>query len=150
MVRFRHNDMADLERVLAETHLMSAALAISNITIHDVYSVDVTQTGVEIRLNGSYDYTLPAGITLPADPAAPAEPADGTDTGSDADTGASQDGTADATQPDADGTGTADNADGTQTDGSGDQPQTEENQTTFTQKFDAALSYDGTSWTVQG
>ena len=141
---------ADLERVLAETHLMSAALAISNITIHDVYSVDVTQTGVEIRLNGSYDYTLPAGITLPADPAVPAEPADGSDTGSDADTGASQDGTADATQPDADGTGTADNADGTQTDGSGDQPQTEENQTTFTQKFDAALSYDGTSWTVQG
>ena len=139
---------ADLQQILSETHLMSAALAISNITIDNVYDVEVTQSGVLIRLNGSYDYTLPAGITLP--PAEPAAP----------DTGDSADDTGGASAPDAGGeTGTDASADAganagapADSQGSGDSGDSGDagQQTTFTQKFDAALFYDGTSWTIQG
>gem|GEM_PF-1284405 len=136
---------ADLQHILSQTHLMSAALAISNIVINDVYNVEVTEKGVLIRLNGTYDYTLPAGIALPAEPAAPAEPTDGTETSPD--TAQDNTGSADTGETTESGTG--------ETPASGDAEQPAQNseadtQTTFTQKFDAALFYDGKTWAVQG
>jgi len=118
-----------LQELFAATGLTGSELAVSNIAIDEVFDVELSGKSVLLHLNGSYEYTLPAGMTLLQEPTPDAP----SDTPAAPDVQPTPDAPADS--------GESGDAAGTQ------EPSV---QTNFTQRFNATILYDGASWTVQG